>query len=179
MKIIVVGTGFVGLPHAAVLSEYGHEVYAYDIDSERIQAYQSGDRDRIESYVNEPGLMEAIEETIDRYLFFTTNLEAIVDESGLQKEIEQQAEIEIKYQGYFNRQKAMIKKMENLEQILIPEGFDYGQVPALSTEAREKLINFLPRSLGQASRIDGVRASDVSILMVFIEKARRKNLEQQ
>jgi len=79
MKIIVVGTGFVGLPHAAVLSEYGHEVYAYDIDSERIQAYQSGDRERIEHYVNEPGLMEAIEDTIDRYLFFTTNVDVIVE----------------------------------------------------------------------------------------------------
>ena len=44
MKIIVIGTGFVGLPHAAVLSEYGHEVYAYDIDEERINAYKSGKR---------------------------------------------------------------------------------------------------------------------------------------
>jgi tRNA uridine 5-carboxymethylaminomethyl modification enzyme len=96
-----------------------------------------------------------------------------VDDSRLQNEIEQQAEIEIKYEGYLKRQKAMIKKMENLEQILIPEDFDYDQVPALASEAREKLNNFLPRSLGQASRIAGVRASDVSILMVFLDKARR------
>ena len=47
MKIVVVGTGFVGLPHAAVLAEYGHEVYAYDIDEARIAAYQSGERERI------------------------------------------------------------------------------------------------------------------------------------
>src|ERR671939_174855 len=56
MKIIVAGTGFVGLTHAAVLSEYGHEVYAYDIDQERLAAYRSADRGRIEPYVNETGL---------------------------------------------------------------------------------------------------------------------------
>lgn len=79
MKIIVVGTGFVGLPHAAVLSEYGHQVYAYDIDEERIAAYQSGERAQIERYVNEPGLVEAVAETIGQYLFFTTDLEPIIE----------------------------------------------------------------------------------------------------
>ncbi len=79
MKVIVVGTGFVGLPHAAVLSEYGHEVYAYDIDEARIAAYQSGHRDSIERYVNEPGLVEAIGETSGRYLHFTTTLDNIAD----------------------------------------------------------------------------------------------------
>ena len=66
MKIIVVGTGFVGLPHAAVLSEAGHEVYAYDIDPKKIAAYQSGDAAQIERFVNEPGLPAAIADTIDR-----------------------------------------------------------------------------------------------------------------
>ena len=79
MKIIFVGTGFVGLPHAAVLSEYGHEVYAYDIDEDRIKAYQSAKREEIESYVNEPGLSASIAENIDRYLFFTTDISDVVD----------------------------------------------------------------------------------------------------
>ncbi|GAB4429482.1 MAG: UDP-glucose/GDP-mannose dehydrogenase family protein [Anaerolineae bacterium] len=70
MKIIVVGTGFVGLTHAAVLSESGHEVYAYDIDKKKIAAYNSGDRAKIERYVNEPGLASIISETLNRYLFF-------------------------------------------------------------------------------------------------------------
>jgi 3-hydroxyacyl-CoA dehydrogenase len=55
MKIIVAGTGFVGLTHAAVCSEYGHEVYAYDIDPNKLAAYRSAERARIEHYVNEPG----------------------------------------------------------------------------------------------------------------------------
>jgi UDPglucose 6-dehydrogenase len=74
MKIVVVGTGFVGLTHAAVCSEYGHEVHAYDIDQARIDAYKTGEREAIERYVNEPGLAELIEENLNRYLFFTTNL---------------------------------------------------------------------------------------------------------
>lgn len=79
MKIIVVGTGFVGLPHAAVLSEYGHEVYAYDIDEARVSAYKSAEREQIERYVNEPGLAAAVAENIDRYLFFTTDIAEIVE----------------------------------------------------------------------------------------------------
>lgn len=79
MKIIVVGTGFVGLPHAAVLSEYGHEVYAYDIDKKRISAYKSAKREQIERYVNEPGLAASIAENIGRYLFFTTDISEVVD----------------------------------------------------------------------------------------------------
>ena len=79
MKVVVVGTGFVGLPHAAVLSEYGHEVYAYDIDKARIAAYQTGEREKVERYVNEPGLVAAINESIGRYLFFTTDITEIAD----------------------------------------------------------------------------------------------------
>ncbi len=81
MKVIVAGTGFVGLTHAAVLSESGHEVYAYDIDAAKIAAYNSGDRVQIERYVNEPGLASIISETLNRYLFF-------IDQSGIEAVIE-------------------------------------------------------------------------------------------
>jgi UDPglucose 6-dehydrogenase len=79
MKIIVVGTGFVGLPHAAVLSEYGHEVYAYDIDQNKINAFETGEAAQIERYVNEPGLAAAVAENLNRYLFFTTDIANIVE----------------------------------------------------------------------------------------------------
>lgn len=81
MKVIVVGTGFVGLTHAAVLSESGHEVYAYDIDKQKIADYNSGERAKIERYVNEPGLASLISETHNRYLFFINqdSIEEIVD----------------------------------------------------------------------------------------------------
>ena len=79
MKIIVVGTGFVGLTHAAVCSEYGHEVYAYDIDKERLDAYRSAERSQIERYVNEPGLTGIIAENVDRFLFFVDDLAPVIE----------------------------------------------------------------------------------------------------
>jgi UDPglucose 6-dehydrogenase len=79
MKIIVAGTGFVGLTHAAVISEYGHEVYAYDIDEQKLAAYRSADPERIGHYVNEPGLPGIIAENMDRYLFFINDIEPIIE----------------------------------------------------------------------------------------------------
>lgn len=79
MKIIVMGTGFVGLTHAAVCSEYGHEVYAYDIDQQRLDAYRSAEPARIEHYVNEPGLSAIIKDNQGRYLHFTDDLDACIE----------------------------------------------------------------------------------------------------
>lgn len=79
MKVIVVGTGFVGLCHAAVCSEYGHEVYAYDIDTVRIAAYQTGKAEEIERFINEPGLASVIAENLNRYLFFTSDIRSIIE----------------------------------------------------------------------------------------------------
>ena len=83
MKIVVIGTGYVGLPHGAVLSEYGHEVHAYDIDETRIAAYKSGEADNIERYVNEPGLADIVAENVNRYLFFTTDITDVVEETDV------------------------------------------------------------------------------------------------
>ncbi len=79
MKIIVAGTGYVGLVHAAVCSEYGHEIYAYDNDARKIEAFTTGEAGAIERYVNEPGLAAIIRETHGRYLFFSTDLESILE----------------------------------------------------------------------------------------------------
>ncbi|MDM8517260.1 nucleotide sugar dehydrogenase [Desulfobacterales bacterium HSG16] len=79
MKIIVVGTGYVGLVHAAVCSEYGHEVYAYDNDLKKLEAFSSGDAEKIEYYVNEPGLVGIIKEMSGKYLFFSSDLESIFE----------------------------------------------------------------------------------------------------
>ena len=79
MKIIVAGTGYVGLVHAAVCSEYGHEVYAYDIDPDKIKAFSTGLAEEIEKYVNEPGLINIIKETLGKYLFFSSDLNSILE----------------------------------------------------------------------------------------------------
>jgi tRNA uridine 5-carboxymethylaminomethyl modification enzyme len=80
----------------------------------------------------------------------------------------EQAEIQVKYDVYIEKEKELVKKMEGLENLLIPESFNYEKLQAISTEARQKLSKIKPRTLGQASRISGVNPSDVQILMVYM-----------
>jgi tRNA uridine 5-carboxymethylaminomethyl modification enzyme len=83
--------------------------------------------------------------------------------------VAEQVQIEVKYEGYIKRQLMHIEKLAKLEDELIPDGIDYSAVHSLSTECREKLERFRPRSLGQAARITGVNPSDISILMVHLK----------
>ena len=78
MKIVVAGTGCVGLVHAAVCSEFGHEVIAYDNDKEKLEAFSSGETDQIIQYVNEPGLADSIRKVHGKHLFFSTAISDIV-----------------------------------------------------------------------------------------------------
>jgi tRNA uridine 5-carboxymethylaminomethyl modification enzyme len=80
----------------------------------------------------------------------------------------EQVEIQAKYDVYIEKEKELVKKMGTLENLSIPESFNYEKLSALSTEARQKLIKIRPRTLGQASRISGVNPSDVQILMVYM-----------
>lgn len=88
--------------------------------------------------------------------------------SSYDKEIMEQAEIQIKYEVYIEKEKELVKRMSQLEELEIPESFDYTKVAAISTEARQKFMKIKPRTLGQASRISGVNPSDVQILMVYM-----------
>ncbi len=81
-----------------------------------------------------------------------------------------QAEIQIKYEGYLKRQMEEIEKSKRLEEISFPSGFEFGSVVGLSSEVMEKLIKIRPHSLGQASRISGVTPAAISILMVNLKK---------
>ncbi|MBC8041930.1 MAG: tRNA uridine-5-carboxymethylaminomethyl(34) synthesis enzyme MnmG [Rhizobacter sp.] len=80
----------------------------------------------------------------------------------------EQVEIDVKYEGYIKRESVTAEKVSRLENLTIPTRFDYDRVRALSSEGREKLKRFRPASIGQASRISGVSASDVSVLMVHL-----------
>ena len=92
-------------------------------------------------------------------------------QSALQKfdrEVLEQAEIQIKYDSYIEKEKELVNKMSQLENLKIPENFNYDKLVSLSNEARQKFGNIQPRTLGQASRISGVNPSDVQILMLFM-----------
>jgi tRNA uridine 5-carboxymethylaminomethyl modification enzyme len=87
--------------------------------------------------------------------------------------VSEQVEIIIKYAGYIHHQLSHIEKTKSFEQKQIPAGFDYSNVPSLRLEARQKLAEFKPSTVGQASRISGVSPADISILLVWL---RRSNL---
>lgn len=88
--------------------------------------------------------------------------------SGLDKEVVEQAEVQVKYDIYIEKEKELVKKMAQLENLKIPENFNYDKIAALSNEALQKFKKIKPATLGQASRISGVNPSDVQILMVYM-----------
>jgi tRNA uridine 5-carboxymethylaminomethyl modification enzyme len=83
-------------------------------------------------------------------------------------EVLEQASIQVKYDVYIEKEKELVKRMNQLEDLEIPENFDFKRIMALGNEAREKLTKIKPRTLGQASRISGINPSDVQILMVYM-----------
>lgn len=92
-----------------------------------------------------------------------------ISEDGVRKEeIIQSAEILLKYSGYIEREREIAEKLRRLENVHIPEGYEYGKIEALSTEARQKLERIRPVTIGQASRIPGVSPADVNILLLLI-----------
>ena len=95
----------------------------------------------------------------------------------LADEVKKQVEITITYDGYIQKQLEQVARMEKLESKSIPEELDYDNVPNLRDEAREKLKDIRPISLGQAGRISGVSPADISVLMIYLEQQRRQKGE--
>lgn len=88
------------------------------------------------------------------------------------KEVKEQVEINTKYEGYIKKANKEAEKMLSLEAKKIPEDIDYSKIPNLASEARQKLAEIRPTTLGQASRISGVNPADISILMVYLRKGK-------
>ncbi|MBP7055578.1 MAG: tRNA uridine-5-carboxymethylaminomethyl(34) synthesis enzyme MnmG [Candidatus Omnitrophica bacterium] len=98
----------------------------------------------------------------------------IAPDSGLSAEEKKEVEIEIKYEGFIQRQLADVLRLKKIEKIKIPGAIDYKKVSAISAEVREKLSRIKPANLGQASRISGITPAAISILMVYLDKLRRE-----
>ena len=107
---------------------------------------------------NEFSFLELVDELPRLKKFVTTQ--------GITPEIIEQAEIQIKYKGYIEREKLLAEKLHRLENISIPDGFDFSQMNALTIEARQKLGKIRPRTIGQASRIPGVSPADINVLLI-------------
>ena len=93
-------------------------------------------------------------------------LKKFIEKNGMNEEVIEEAEIQIKYKGYIEREKFIAKKLHRLENISIPDNFDYFSMNALTIEARQKLDRIRPTTIGQASRIPGVSPADINVLLV-------------
>ncbi len=86
------------------------------------------------------------------------------------EEVQEQAEINIKYKGYIDKEKENVAKLRRMENIKIPVDFDFNKVPSLSSEALQKMNNIRPKSIAQASRISGVSPADINVLLIYLGK---------
>jgi tRNA uridine 5-carboxymethylaminomethyl modification enzyme len=95
-------------------------------------------------------------------------VQEFIDANGIDSEIIEQTEVHVKYAGYIDKEKRNADKLSRLENVSIPDSFDYHKVKSLSTEARQKLSKIKPVTISQASRISGVSPSDISVLLVYM-----------
>ena len=89
-------------------------------------------------------------------------------------DVTEEVEITVKYEGYIERQRGQVAKMNKLEQRLLPDSIDYEAIDTISSEGRQKLSDIRPRSLGQASRISGVSPADITALLIYTEQMKRE-----
>ncbi len=88
--------------------------------------------------------------------------------NNLDREILEQAEIQVKYSGYIEKERNNADKLTRLEDVKIPENFDYNKIKSMSIEAKQKLSKIRPITISQASRISGVSPSDISVLLIYM-----------
>lgn len=91
-----------------------------------------------------------------------------IEEHDLDQEVVEQAEIQVKYSGYIEKEKNNADKLTRLEDMIIPENFDFNKIQSISIEAKQKLNKIRPRTIAQASRISGVSPSDISVLLIYM-----------
>ena len=93
---------------------------------------------------------------------------------ALSREVREQVEIEIKYEGYIKKQLAQVGEMRKMESKLLSSDLDYDQISGLRLEAKEKLNKVKPLNIGQASRISGVSPADISVLLIWLEQQKQE-----
>ncbi|MEE4258705.1 MAG: tRNA uridine-5-carboxymethylaminomethyl(34) synthesis enzyme MnmG [Bacteroidales bacterium] len=108
--------------------------------------------------------------SLEHLVKISPGLENYLYEKNLDNEVKEQAEIQIKYEGYISKEKELADKLGGLESLPLKPDFDYHSLKSLSTEARQKLSSIKPATIGQASRISGVSPSDINVLVVFISR---------
>lgn len=109
---------------------------------------------------------------------YETILEILEESHQLPEAVEEQVEIQTKYEGYINKSLQQVEKVKKNGSEKIPEDLDYSKVDSLASEAREKLAEVKPLNIAQASRISGVNPADISILLVYLEQGKLQRVKQ-
>ena len=91
----------------------------------------------------------------------------------LDKQVTEEVEIMVKYEGYINMQKKQVESFKKMEKKLLPENIDYNKIKGIRLEARQKLNKYKPYSIGQASRISGISPADISVLLIYLEQSKK------
>lgn len=126
---------------------------------------------RLRNADNKP-LAEVLRRPAETFASVTAGLDASTGLTDLAEEIQEAVEIDVKYEGYIERQQMQIDRLARQESEEIPRDLDYGAMQGLATEAREKLMDLRPRTLGAASRIEGVRPNDVALIGIQLQRLR-------
>ncbi|MFN5912520.1 MAG: FAD-dependent oxidoreductase, partial [Bacteroidota bacterium] len=123
----------------------------------------------IDQQVKLSSLLTRPQISIENLLIMSNDLKPFVQEAlNLHEDSAEQAEIQMKYEGYINREEEQAKKLTRLEDLIIPEDLNYQILMSLSSEAKEKLAAIKPVTIGQASRVSGVSPSDISVLLIYL-----------
>lgn len=177
------------------LTKYGHRVGLIDDERmnhvllkekqiaeeiERVKGVNIGTGDNVQKLVTEYGSTElstgvTLAELIKRpELSYEILAPLDPARSELAWDVKEQVNINLKYEGYIDRQLRQVEHFKKLENKIIPDSLDYNSISGLRKEAMQKLDRFKPRSIGQASRISGVSPADISVLLVYMESLRRR-----
>ena len=177
------------------LRKYGHEVglvddevYQKTLDKQRmienevarLKSVKVGANKKIQDFMEAHGSSvlhtgTSLAELMCRPEFDYDNLAELDPERpALSKDVIYQVEIFIKYEGYIERQMKQVSDFKKMEKKLIPDNIDYDDVKSLRLEARQKLKQFMPVSIGQASRLSGVTPADISVLLIYLDQMHKK-----
>lgn len=150
-----------------------------DREKERLKNFVIGGSKSVQEFLSSKGSSELKTATSMAELMCRPELsydilsEIDVDRLPLPEDVIEQVEIEIKYEGYISRQLKQVAQFKKMENKKIPEDLDYYDVKSLRLEARQKLIDRKPVSIGQASRISGVSPADISVLLIYLEQLKK------
>ena len=174
-----------GLISDDLYSRFTRKREQIDSEMERLRNTRINPEERIQRIIREIGTAEitrslTLAELLRRPEVSYDDLAKLAaPPDDLPDEVKEQVTIQVKYEGYIQREWSQVKHLQKLESWKIPPDFDYESVSGITMEAKEKLLQIRPISVGQASRISGVSPADISVLLVMLERSRRGKSETE